>query len=379
MLFKNIAANKEIKEHLIRSVREDRVSHAQLFLGPEGCGHLPLAIAYARYVNCNDRQESDACGKCNSCLKFEKLIHPDLHFVYPVNKTKAVTKDPVSDDFITDWRQLLLSNPYFGLQQWYDTIGMENKQGNIGKDESASIIRKLSLKTYEGDYKIMLIWMAEKMNESCANKILKILEEPPDNTLFLLVCESTDTILPTILSRTQIIKIPKLTEEEIREHLEQRNLANNSDIKKLAHLANGNFFRALQLARDENIENPNHDMFVKLMRLAYKKDVPGLMEWVDETGKSGREDLKMFFEYALHMVRNNFLMNYKLDKIIYLDNEQEEFSGKFHTFINHDNINALVKEFSLAHTHIEYNGYGKLVLLDMGLKMFGLINPRKNV
>ena len=377
MLFKNILGQNEIKKQLIRSVKEKRISHAQLFIGQEGGGTLALAIAFAQYINCTDKLEDDSCGKCISCLKFEKLIHPDLHFVFPVANIKSGSSPAISDDFIKEWRETILSNPYFGLNWWYSVIGMENKQGNIGKDESESIIRKLNLKTFEGDYKIMIIWMAEKMNDSCANKILKILEEPSDNTLFILIAESTEQILPTILSRTQLLKIPRLRENEILNELENKFEENRDELKNIAHIANGNLFKAFQLAENSEPENDNHEYFVELMRIAYKKNVIEIMSWVDRVSSLGREGLKTFFEYALHMVRENYLMNYKLDNIIFLNDIETDFSKNFHIFIKDENIDQLVEEFTQAYIHIERNAYNKIVLLDMALKLFALINPRK--
>ncbi len=377
MLFKRIAGHNDICKQITKAVRENRISHAQMFLGPEGCGNLALALAYAQYVNCTDKQADDSCGVCDSCIKTEKLIHPDLHFVYPVANTKNV-KNAVSDEFINDWRNIITDNPFINLNTWYDAIGMENKQGIIGKEESQQIIKKLNLKTFEGEYKIMVIWMAEKMNESCANKILKILEEPPEKTLFLLVCESTELILPTILSRSQILKVPKLKKENIVTLLTARYGNSEIDIEKTAHLANGNFFKALKLVETDHRDTENHKFFTELMRISYKKDVLTIMNWVDHISSLGREGLKSFFQYSLRMVRENYLLNMQLKEISYLDEKEADFSSKFHAFITSDNVDQITEELSKAHSHIEYNAYSKIVLLDMSIKLFSLINPRKN-
>ena len=379
MLFKNIVGQDNSKNQLLRSINEERIGHAQIFIGQEGSGSLALAIAYAQYINCENKQKEDSCGTCHSCMKYEKLIHPDLHFVYPVANTSSSTKSVTSDDYLNDWREMVLSNPYFNLQSWYMKIDMENKQGNIGKDESVNIIKKLNLKTYESDYKIMIIWMAEKMNDTCANKILKILEEPPDKTIFLLVCESTETVLPTILSRCQMVKIPKLNKKDIQVHLEEKYGQNSEDAAKIARLANGNVNDVLMIMNNENQNNENYNRFIELMRIAYKKDVPGIIKWVDSMGSLGREGLKTFFEYALHMTRENFMMNHPLENIIFLNDEEENFSKNFHMFIQEENIHKIVDEFTKAYIHIERNAYNKIVLLDMSLTLFGLINPRKNV
>jgi DNA polymerase III subunit delta' len=377
MLFKDIVGHGNIKANLVQSAKAGRISHAQMFLGPEGSGNLALALAYAQFVSCLHPDQDDACGICTSCNKFNKLIHPDLHFVYPVASTKSVAS-PVSDDFIKEWRQAVLANPYMGLADWYAAIGLENKQGNIGKEESVAILRKLNLKTFEGNYKIMVIWMAEKMNDSCANKILKVLEEPPGNTIFLLVVESSDLILPTIVSRTQILKVPKPAQKDIAAQLAARPESAGHDLDRIAHLANGNFNKALQLLHENPTNQAFYESFVELMRLAYRKDVINIIQWTETMSSLGREGLKGFFEYALRMVRDNYMMNMQLDNIIYMDGQETDFSKKFHMFITDQNIQAIVDELSQAHVHIERNGYSKIVLLDMSLKLFGLINPRKS-
>ena len=212
MLFREVLGHNELKERLIRTVTEERIHHAQMFVGPPGSGKLALALAYARYISCQQRGESDACGSCPSCLKYDKLAHPDLHFVYPVMTNKQVTKNPVSDHFIESWRKAIGENPYLSENQWYEAIGAENKQGYISRQESTEILRKISLKSYESEYKTMIIWLPEKMNRSSANTLLKMIEEPPPKTLFLMITQNTEIILPTILSLAQIIRVPPLDE-----------------------------------------------------------------------------------------------------------------------------------------------------------------------
>ncbi len=210
MLFKEIIGQQEVKARLLNMVRDDRTPHALMFLGLPEQENWPWRIAMAQFLSCNDRQPEDSCGVCPSCLKFSKLVHPDLHFVVPVLKTASVTKDPVSDLFLEEWREALLDNPYLSENQWYEAIGAENKQGIINKEESLQIIKKLGFKPYESDYRMMVIWLPEKMNQAAANKLLKMIEEPPEKTLILMVSESTDKILPTILSRTQLLHVPPL-------------------------------------------------------------------------------------------------------------------------------------------------------------------------
>ena len=244
MLFKDIIGQEEIKKKLIKTVEENRVSHAQLFSGPEGAGSLPLAIAYAQYISCENRSGNDSCGTCHSCFKYSKLIHPDLHFILPVASTPKV-KEPLTDKFLEEWRVSFIENPYLNPAEWYKAIGLENKQGFINVAESNEIIRKLSLKSYESEYKVVIIWLPEKMNKSAANKLLKIIEEPPSKTLFLMVTENSTNILPTIYSRVQVIRIPKLEEAEILLALQQGFDLEEDNIKNAAYLA----LRILRLRR----------------------------------------------------------------------------------------------------------------------------------
>lgn len=252
MLFREVVGQQKLKQRLIQSVKENRISHAQLFVGAEGCGSLALALAYAQYVSCENKQQEDSCGSCTSCTKYQKLIHPDLHFVYPVATTKSVTKDPVSDDFIKEWRECILSNPYLGLARWYEAIGVENKQGIINKFESAEIVRKLNLKTFEADYKVMIIWLPEKMNHVAANKLLKMLEEPPEKTLFLLVAENTSLMLQTILSRCQLIKVPKIDSDSMLKALVAKHNISEPTANSISKIANGNFLVALETMDEQN-------------------------------------------------------------------------------------------------------------------------------
>jgi len=256
MLFKEIIGQEEIKKKLIKTVEENRISHAQLFSGPEGAGSLPLAIAYAQYISCEDRSGNDSCGTCHSCLKYSKLIHPDLHFILPVASTPKV-KEPLTDKFLEEWRESFLENPYLSPAEWYKAIGLENKQGFINVDESYEIIRKLSLKSYESEYKVVIIWLPEKMNKPKENKLLKIIEEPPSKTLFLMITENSTNILPTIYSRAQMIRIPKLEEKEILLALQQKYDFEEVNMKDAAHLADGNYLRALNIL-EKTEENKLH-------------------------------------------------------------------------------------------------------------------------
>ena len=373
MLFKDIIGQQEVKQRLTQSVREDRIAHAQLFLGVEGCGSLPLAIAYAQYINCHNRSDEDSCGVCASCNKFQKFIHPDLHFVFPVATTKSITKEPVSDDFIAQWRELLLQSPYFSLLQWYEHIEVENKQGIISKNESQEIIRKLNLKTFEADYKIMIVWMPERMNIIAANKLLKMLEEPPPKTLFLLVSENTGMMLQTILSRTQLIKVPKIKDEDMTKFLKANYSYSEQQITDAVRLAEGNLINALRVLKNDEENAHNLEKFVSLMRLCWTKDVLGLLQWCESMTGIGRERQKNFLGYTLRMVRENFILNCQVPELAMLTHKESEFSSKFFPFINQDNVYQMVEELNKAQYHIESNGSDKIIFLDTALKLIKLI------
>jgi DNA polymerase III subunit delta' len=374
MNFSRIPGQTEIISKLLRSVREERVSHAQLFTGPGGCGSLALALAYAQYVSCEDKKENDSCGVCKSCVKYEKMIHPDLHFVFPVVKGKKTT-DPVSDNYVAEWREFVKKSPFFGLNNWLDTIEVGNAQGLIFASEASEIIRKLSLKTFESDFKIMIIWLPEKMHQATANKLLKMIEEPPEKTLFLLVSEEPDKILPTIISRCQLIKIPSFTNDEVKSYL--RSTYGTTEIKSMdiARVANGNLLRAIELCENDETARENLENFMILMRHAWKRDVLSLISWSEELSSLGRESQKNFLSYSLRLLRENLMLsiNQLQNNLVFLGGEEAEFSGKFHPFINSNNIYPLVEEFSLAHSHIEANGYAKAIFLDLALKVTKLI------
>jgi DNA polymerase III subunit delta' len=373
MLFKEVIGQEEIKKRLTLTVHENRISHALLFLGPEGSGNLALALAYAQFISCTNRQQDDSCGVCPSCQKYHKLIHPDLHFVYPVATTKSVDKNPVSDNFITDWRMGITKNPYMTLSQWYELIGIENKQGNIGNNEAYEILRKLSLKSYESDYKIMIIWMPEKLNITAANKLLKIIEEPPPKTLFLMVGENSSKLLPTILSRTQLVKIPKINDESMRAALASTSNLPEQALNNIVHLALGNYNHALTLLESNEENNVNFDLFVRLMRLGWTRKMAEIFQWVDEVSSLGRERQKNFLLEAMRLLRENFLRNQKLEEMVHMTDQENEFANNFNKFIKPSNISSINDELNKAYADIEWNGYAKFIFLDLLLKISRLL------
>lgn len=383
MLFSDIIGQNDIKKQLIRTVREQRIPHAQLFRGPEGTGKLALAIAYAQYISCENRSETASCGVCPSCVKYNKLVHPDLHFVFPVIKP-GNKSSVVCDDFLVQFRSILLKKTYFGVNEWFSAISDDAKQGIIYSNESEEIIRKLNLKTYESDFKVMIIWLPEKMHVSCANKLLKILEEPPEKTIFLLVSNEPDQIISTILSRTQHIYIPRLTDDDITLALLRNNDIEISQEEALhiARISGGSYLNALS-AISRNDDNSVHfEHFTTLMRKAWqvgnRKDYAALKDlrkWSEDMASSsfGRERQKDFLNYSQHMIRENFIKNMQIQLLNYLNTQENEFSEKFARYINEKTVEPLMCEFGLAERQIEQNVNAKIIFFDLALKTIVLL------
>jgi DNA polymerase-3 subunit delta' len=374
MNFSQIPGQKEIIGKLLRTVKEERVSHAQLFTGPEGCGSLALALAYASYISCENRTEHDSCGVCKSCVKYEKMIHPDLHFVFPVIKNKK-NNDPVSDNYLQQWRELVKKSPYFTLNNWLDSIEVGNAQGMIFSSEASEIIKKLNLKTFESDFKVMIIWLPEKMHQATSNKLLKMIEEPPEKTLFLLVSEEPDRIIPTILSRCQLVKIPSFAGSAIEAYLIKRFTLSPDKAADISRISRGNITRAIELCENEESSLANLDRFKSLMRFAWKRDVISIINWSEEIAATGREAQKNFISFALRILRENLMLSLDQGKnsLVFLSGEEASFSGNFHPFINKNNIYPITEELNLVYSHVEANGNAKIIFLDLALKVARLI------
>lgn len=393
MLFKEIIGHKEVINRLIQTVKDNRVSHAQLILGPEGVGKLALAIAFAQFVNCTDKQYNnenglmaDSCGKCKSCLKFNKLIHPDVHFVFPNTTTKKVTKANFSENFLTEWREFLIENDYLvSLNQWFEKLGVDNKQGSINVRDCNEINRILSFKTYEAEYKVMIIWMVEKLYHSAAPKILKILEEPPEKTLFILISENHDQILSTILSRTQLIKLYKIKDSEIIDALIKKYQTETERATEIAVHADGNYMEAIKLATQNNDDKFHTEMLIKWMRSCFKgnlnentkNNVDGLNDLVGVLAKIGREKQKAFLNYTLKISRACILIHYDQSTLLKLNPEEAAFLQKFHPYINPLNIEDIHKELNTSIYHIERNANASILFMDLSLKMFKLLNRKE--
>lgn len=381
MRFSEIIGQVPVKNYLVNTVKNNRVSHAQLFLGAEGCGKLALAIAYAQFICCTDKQyydpgsplAGDSCGVCPSCLKYAKLIHPDIHFFYPVTTTKYVKTKPQSIDFVQTWRDLLTKNDFIiSLNEWYDTIGVENKQGIINAEDCNEIIRKLSLKSYESEYKIIIMWMVEKLYPLAAPKILKILEEPPEKTLFILIAENHEQIISTILSRTQMVKIPRLGTKDISNALINKYNATEIDARKIANVADGNLVFAKSLLHEVEEDGYYFNQLQKWLRLCYRfnsDDVFELSKFIDEMSKIGRENQKIFFIYALKIIRNTSLINHGNEKLMKLVEDESEFVKKFSAVLTADRIPDFADEFNKAVFHIERNANPKVLFMDLSFRL----------
>jgi len=370
MKFQDVIGLDEVKQLLVSSVDENRVSHAQLFLGKEGIGKLPMALAYVQYLNCEDKKEGDSCGECPSCLKISKLAHPDVHFSFPI--IKSGTSD-VSDNYVSQFREAITHNPYIDHSRWYQFLGEEKKQGIIPTDESNLIINKLSLKAYEGGYKVLIMWGAELLHPSASNKLLKIIEEPPEKTIFILLAEDQEKILPTVLSRTQIIKFRNLSADEVEKGLVAKFNIEKESAKSLAFLTEGNFLEAMHLATDENDEQFNFVNFRNWMRLCFQRDVLGVVPWVEEIARIGREKQKIFLQYGLHLLRQCLIGNYGQDDLVRLFGSEKDFAGKFAPFIHSDNIVELMNAFDKAHRDIGRNANAKILFLDLSFEVFILL------
>lgn len=392
MDFTDIIGQDTIKRQLISDTLQHRVPHAIMFCGSEGHGAMPLAIAFAQYLLCQGREPQDtgggffdipaqpvqplehSCGHCRSCLMASELQHPDLHFAFPVYK--KASKPTVSDDFLPQWRQMVAANHYFGYQEWMEACGAENQQLTIYVEESDALQRKLSLVSSQGGYKVCIIWLPEKMNEACANKMLKLLEEPPKGTVFLLVSQRPDLLLPTIRSRTQMIDVPPLPEQSIADALVQRHSVQPDDARRIAHAATGNFSAALREITNSADEDEDLDSFVSLMRLAYSRKVKEMKQWSEQVAALGRERQKHMLEYFQRQLRENFIHNFQIPELLYQTNKEAQFSVRFAPFINERNVVGIMREIELAQRDIGQNANPKILFFDFALKMIVLIKNR---
>lgn len=382
MLFSEILGQEHIKSHLTKSADAGRVPHAQLFVGPEGSGTLPMAIAYAQYLLCQNKnsENTDGNGACN--LKFQNLSHPDLHFAFPVTTNDKIKKHPVSSHFMEEWRQLIHQQPYGNLFDWYKLLGVDNKQGQIGVDEAQDIVKSLSLKSYEGGYKIMLIWMAEKLNIAASNKLLKLIEEPPEKTIFLLIAEDEGQIIGTIRSRCQVLHFPPLSDVVISDALVKKYNIDEAAAHKISQQSNGNFNKACDLVYQDSEDILFENWFVLWVRTAFKAKgnksaVRELITWSEDIAKTGRETQKQFLHFCINYFRQALLLNYNASSLVFLEPKSDSFKlEKFAPFVHDNNIIEITNELQDAIYHIERNGNSKIILTDLSIKLTRLLHKK---
>ena len=366
MAFEQVIGQQEVRQRLQQMVSEDRLPHALMLCGPMGCGKMALALGFA--VQLLSRTANDEA-------MLRKLEHPDLHFTYPTIKLPSMSADhkPVSDDFAHEWHELIMAGPFFTMNEWLEMMGGENQQAIITAGESDELIRKLSLKSSQGGYKVSLIWLPERMNIECANKILKLLEEPPSQTVFIMVCEEPDKLLETIRSRVQRIDVKKIADEDVRQALmDKRGLAEDV-AQRISRMANGSWLKALEMLSADSENELFLDMFQTLMRLAYQRKVKDLKTWSERMAAMGREKQKRFLDYFLRLVRENFMYNFQQEELCYMTQREEDFARNFARFINEANILPITDLINKAIRDIGQNANAKIVFFDLALQMIVLL------
>ncbi|MDR2684220.1 MAG: DNA polymerase III subunit [Prevotellaceae bacterium] len=373
MFFKDIIGQNQIKRHLIENVQNGRIAHAQLFYGNSGTGALPAAMAYAQYICCENRLETDSCGVCPSCRQMAKLIHPDIHFVFPIINIK----NSVCDEFLPQFREVLLENPYLAFDDWLSVIRKENTMPMIYAREGDEIIRKLSFKSFQSSYKIMIIWCADKMNEDCANKVLKILEEPTGRTVFLLITEHTEKIISTILSRTQPLFFPPLTKNDLQGALAKQGIyVADGDFDFLIRNAEGSWSELLKSIKQSGEQKEFFEIFQLLTRLSYMFKVENMKELNTKIALLGRSAQVAFLQFSQRLLRESFVFGLNNSGLSYINQAETAFINGFSKFINGTNIERLMNEFALAEAHIEQNGNAKIIFFDLMIKLHLILNKK---
>lgn len=371
MYFKDIIGQADILKRMVDEARSGKMPHARLLCGPSGRGGLPMAVALARYLMCSNPGCDDACGQCADCKMMDAWAHPDVHFVFPVVKRKG--KDTVSDDLMTEWRTMMAKNPYATPTHWLEAMGADNGQPQIYVKESDVMLRKLSLKPARGGKKVMIVWLPEKMNADCSNKLLKILEEPPYGTILLLVTEEPDVLLPTLRSRTQRMDVPPVKENAMLAELMNRYGVDPNDAEAIVRHSGGDWAEAMQALRTDGDKAECLELFVSLMRLAYARRIREMRQWSETVAAMGRERQKRFLAYAQRMVRENFVCNFGQPEMIGLDSDEQAFAKRFAPFVNENNIMGIAHELAEAEIHIARNVNPRMVFFDLALKMIVLL------
>ncbi|HNP47612.1 MAG TPA: DNA polymerase III subunit delta [Bacteroidia bacterium] len=378
MRFSEVIGQQSVKQRLLQSVKEERVSHALMFLGPEGSGNLAIALAFAQYLVCENRSDTDSCGECGACIKMSKLVHPDVTFSFPValRKEDKAGKKIKSIDCIKEFREAVLENPYLIYTSWVEYLGIENKQGLISVDEAADIISRLSLKSVESVYKIVIIWIPEKMNGSSANKLLKILEEPPENTLFFLVAEQFEQLLPTITSRIQLVKVNRIKDDDMISTLTRLHEQSPEVARRIAHRVNGNYNEALNILSNDTAESDLNQWFIAWMRACYRADIVKINELCEDFVDRQREMQKVYLEHAQQVARECLLINYADRSLVRIEGKEFEDLKRFAPFIHLENAEGFVEELNSASYHIERNANARMLFTDLSFKLHKLIyNP----
>ena len=383
MFFEQVIGQKDTQERLLQLVREERLPHALMLCGPAGCGKLALAIGFAKVLLAGDGQQPSA----NTLAMLDKLEHPDLHFTYPTIKLPSMGSEhkPVSDDFAREWHELITAGPYFTMAQWLEQMGGENQQAIITAGESDALIRKLSLKSSQGGYKVSIVWLPERMNIECANKILKLLEEPPHQTVFIMVCQEPDRLLETIRSRVQRIDMRRIDDNDIRQALMERRGLSEDQAQRISRMANGNWLAALEMLGADSENDYFLQLFQTLMRQAYLRNVKEIKAWSEQMATLGRERQKRFLEYFLRLVRENFMYNFQQSvgetspaahdakELCYMTQNEEDFARNFARFINEANILPITDLATRCIRDIGQNANAKIVFFDMALQMIVLL------
>jgi DNA polymerase-3 subunit delta' len=370
MLFKDVVGHESLKKSFIQEINGDRVSHAQLFLGKTGFGSFSLAMAFVQYLLCENKGTNDSCGSCSTCKKVANMQHPDVHFSFPTVQANAKT----SDEQFSMWRDMVMENPYASLNQWIGISDPKGRKPIISKHQSEQIVKKLSLKSFEGRHKVSIIWMGDEMNNVCANKLLKIIEEPPKDTVFILIAESQEKLLSTILSRTQLVKVKQLDDQAVTQAIKNRYQANDETVKSVVSRANGDLSSAFEMISTQGAESLNRERFIELMRVCYKKEVIPMMSWAEEMAKMGREDQKHFLRYALYMVRQSLMKNYTEEKLMRASPEEASFLSKFARFITGNNVLDFTNLFNESHYNVERNAHAKMLFTNITFEVMRYIH-----
>lgn len=367
MKFSDVIGQDEVKQRLRQMVAEERVPHALMFCGPQGSGKMALALAFASYLLCGNRADGDSCGGCQQCLMAERLSHPDLHFSYPVIRPSGTGSEHKmsSEDFAAEWREMLLQGPYFTMDKWLAAMGAANQQALMGVGESDLLLKRLSLKSSQGGYKVVVMWLPERMNGECANKILKLLEEPPQQTVFVMVCEEPGRLLDTIRSRAQRIDIRRIDDGAIERALVERRGIGAEAARRLARAAGGSWLAALDELDADSEKRQFLDMFISLMRLAYMRKIKDLRKWSDTAAALGREKQRRMLAYFLRLVRENFMYNFHNPQLCYMTRDEENFARNFAPYINEANVLEMSALMNTAMRDIGQNANAKIVFFDM--------------